>query len=140
MKYKIVISPDAIPGYQGIPYEDRSGFRDFIQFRLTSSPEVIDDLTVKDLVGVRGLRFRLSSGEARVFYDVVEPSVEILLILLLGVHKEDGIVIKKQGAPIAAIPKVGDRRYSELELKSKIDASRDRIRSGDGFLFRDLPL
>lgn len=140
MKYNITISPNAITGYRGIPYEDRSNFRDFIHFRLTSDPEAVDDLMVKDIPGVQGLRFRLSAGEARVFYDVVEPSVEILLILLSGIHTEPGIVIKKHGAPIAAILKVGDRKFSESELKSKIDASRDQIRSGDGILFNDLPL
>jgi mRNA-degrading endonuclease RelE of RelBE toxin-antitoxin system len=139
MNYDISISPDAVTGYQDIPYEDRAHFREFIHFRLTSNPEESDDHTSKGLLGVREVRCSLSAGEAHVFYDVIGPSVEILLIFLSMVHTKASIVITRQGTPIATIPKVGVQRVSESELQKRIDASRYRIRSGEGILLNDLP-
>ena len=140
MQYKITISPDAVTRYQDIPYEDRAMFREFINFRLSSDPEKRDDLTIKGLFGVHGVKCGLSAGEAHVYYDLVGPSVEILLIFLSMVPTGNGIVITKQGNPIGTIPTVSAHNLSESEFQEKIDASRYRIRFGEGVLFNDLPL
>ncbi len=139
MKYKITISRDAVTRYQDIPYEDRTPFREFINYRLCSDPEKNDDHTIKGLFGVRGIKCALSAGEAHVFYDLVGPSVEILLIFLSMVPTGTGIVITKQGNPIGTIPTVSAHKLSESEFQKKIDASRHSIRSGGGLLFDDLP-
>lgn len=140
MKYEITISPDAVTGYKGIPYEDRASFRDFISFRLSSDPEKVDDRSIQGLPGFRGMNCTLSVGEVQVFYDVIGPSVEILLALLSVTPTGDKITITRRGTPIATIPTVGIQELSESELQKKIDASRHRIRLGEGVLLNDLPL
>ena len=74
------------------------------------------------------------------YYDLVGPSVEILLIFLSMVPTGNVIVITKQGNPIGTIPTVSAHKLSESEFQEKIDASRYRIRFGEGVLFNDLPL
>lgn len=139
MEYKIVLSPGAVESYRGIPFEERSDFRKFVDTRLTSDPETIDDLTINDIAGVHGVKFDLSTGEVRIFYDVVGPSIEILSILLSGIHTSAGIVIAVKGTPIATIAKA--RIWEPIsELKNKIEDARSRIKAGEGLLLSDLPL
>ncbi len=99
-----------------------------------------DDHTIKGLLGVRGVKCALSAGEAHVFYDLVGPSVKILLIFLSMVPTGTRIVITKHGNPIGTIPTVSANKLSESEFQKTIDASRHRIRSGEGVLFDALPL
>jgi hypothetical protein len=140
MNYKVTISPDAIARYQDIPYFDRSQFREFVHFRLSNNPELRDEYAIKGLLGLRGLKCSLTTGQAHVFYDVIGFSVEILLIVLALVPTETGPVIKKQGVPVGTIQTVTQPKLSESEFQEKVDASRQRIRSGEGVLFEDLPL
>jgi hypothetical protein len=139
MKYKIILSPGAVESYKGIPFEERSNFRKFVDTRLTSDPVTIDDLTITDIAGVHGVIIELLTGEIRIFYDVVGPSIEILSIVLSGIHTSAGIAITLKGTPIATIPKTGIWEPIS-ELKNKIEVARSRIKAGEGLLLSDLPL
>jgi mRNA-degrading endonuclease RelE of RelBE toxin-antitoxin system len=139
MKYKIVLSPGAVESYKRIPFEERSDFRKFVDTRLTSDPETIDDLAINDIAGVHEVKFELSTGEVRIYYDVVDPSIEILSIYLSGIHTEAGITITVKGNPIGIIAKAGIWE-TIYEQKNKIEVARSQITAGAGLLLSDLPL
>lgn len=141
MKYKIVISPEAVESYKKIPFEERSNFRKFIDTRLTLDPETIDDLSINDIKGVYGVKFELTKGEVvRIFYDVVGPSIEILSIINSGIYPELGFEITKKRISM---------KYHKLsqiwtvplsELNNRIEVARSSIKAGEGLLFNHLPL
>ena len=140
MNYKIVISPNAVADYNGIPIEERSIFRKFIDQRLSIDPEMTDDLTIKGLPDFYGVKFKYTTGEASIYYDVDYSSVKILVILIAGISAEAGLAITQKGKTITRIPKVGIRKFSISELKNKIDTSRSSMKSGKGLAFDELPL
>ena len=140
MNYKIIISPNAVADYKGIPIEERSIFRKFIDQRLSTDPEMTDDLTIKGLPDFYGVKFEFTTGEAAIYYDIDNSSVEILVILLSGISTEADFSITQKGTTISRIPKVGIRKFSISELKDKIENSRSSMKSGKGLAFDKLPL
>jgi mRNA-degrading endonuclease RelE of RelBE toxin-antitoxin system len=140
MNCKIIISPNAIVDYKGIPIEERSIFRKFIDQRLSIDPERTDDLTIKGLPDFYGVKFEFTTGEASIYYDIVGSTVEILVILISGISTEAGLTITQKGTTISRIPKVGIRKFSISELMDKIENSRYSMKSGNGLAFDKLPL
>lgn len=60
---------------------DRSIVRDAIEQHLRYEPEKTSKSRIKRLRGISRPQYRLRIGEIRVFYDVVEQGVEILVII-----------------------------------------------------------
>jgi mRNA-degrading endonuclease RelE of RelBE toxin-antitoxin system len=81
MKYEIIVAPEAVQDFKRLSARDRSIVRDAIEQHLRYEPEKTSKSRIKRLRGISRPQYRLRIGEIRVFYDVVEPDVEILAII-----------------------------------------------------------
>ena len=81
MKYEIIFAPEAVQDFKRLSARDRSIVRDAIEQHLRYEPEKTSKSRIKRLRGISRPQYRLRIGEIRVFYDVVEPDVEILAII-----------------------------------------------------------
>ena len=79
--YKIIFAPEAIQDFKHLSARDRSLVRDGIEQHLHYEPERISQSRIKRLRDLRQPQYRLRVGEFRIFYDVVEQTVEILAIV-----------------------------------------------------------
>ena len=81
MKYEIIFAPEAVQDFKRLSARDRSIVRDAIEQHLRYEPEKTSKSRIKRLRGISRPQYRLRIGEIRVFYDVLEPDVEILAII-----------------------------------------------------------
>jgi mRNA interferase RelE/StbE len=81
MKYEIIFAPEAVQDFKRLSARDRSIVRDAIEQHLRYEPEKTSKSRIKRLRGISRPQYRLRIGDIRVFYDVVEPDVEILAII-----------------------------------------------------------
>ncbi|RPI26793.1 MAG: type II toxin-antitoxin system RelE/ParE family toxin [Acidobacteria bacterium] len=82
MRYEIVFAPEAIEDLRRLAAHLRSEVKDQIERHLRYEPTKVSRSRIKRLRGLTRPQYRLRVGEARVFYDVVEGSVEVLAIVL----------------------------------------------------------
>jgi mRNA-degrading endonuclease RelE of RelBE toxin-antitoxin system len=82
MRYEIILSPEAIADLRSLKANERSTVRDAMEAHLRHEPTKISKSSIKRLRGVSQPQFRLRVGEVRIFYDVVEDTVEVLAIVL----------------------------------------------------------
>ena len=82
MRYEIILSPAAIADLRSLKANERATVRDAMEAHLRHEPAKIGKSSIKRLRGVSRPQFRLRVGEVRVFYDVVEDTVEVLAIVL----------------------------------------------------------
>ena len=81
MKYEIILAPEAIQDFKRLSARDRSVVKETIEEHLRYEPQRISKSRIKRLRGVNRPQYRLRIGEIRVFYDVVEATVEVLAII-----------------------------------------------------------
>jgi mRNA interferase RelE/StbE len=81
MKYAILFAPEAVQDFKRLSARDRSTVKDAIEKHLRYEPQKISKSRIKKLQGMSRPQYRLRVDEIRVFYDVVEATVEVLAII-----------------------------------------------------------
>ena len=81
MRYEIDLAPQAVDDFQRLSARDRSTIRDALERHLRHEPGKESRSSIKRLRGIVRPQYRLRVGEFRVFYDVLEESVEVLAIV-----------------------------------------------------------
>lgn len=83
MDYEIVLAPEAADDLRALDARHRANVADALERHLRHEPLKVSRSRIKRLRGLRRPQYRLRVDEYRVFYDVVEMTVQILAI----VHK-----------------------------------------------------
>ena len=81
MPFDIVLAPEAIEDLRDLRAPDRATLKEALETHLRHEPTKVSRSRIKRLRGVSRPRYRLRVGDIRVFYDVVEQTVEILAII-----------------------------------------------------------
>src|SRR4030043_867331 len=81
MKYEILFAPEAVQDFKRLSAKDRSTVKEAIEKHLRVEPQKISKSRIKKLQGMSRPQYRLGVDESRVFYDVVEATVEVLAII-----------------------------------------------------------
>jgi len=81
MRYEIIFAPEAVQDFKRLSARDRSTVRETIEKHLRYEPQRTSKSRIKKLQGISRPQYRLRVGEIRVFYDVVEATVEVLAII-----------------------------------------------------------
>jgi mRNA-degrading endonuclease RelE of RelBE toxin-antitoxin system len=81
MRYEIILAPEAVEDLRQLKAHLRVQVRDTIEKHLRYEPKKASKSRIKRLRGIRRPQYRLRVAEFRVFYDVLERSVEILAIV-----------------------------------------------------------
>ncbi|MGD9537056.1 MAG: type II toxin-antitoxin system RelE/ParE family toxin [Alphaproteobacteria bacterium] len=82
MRFEIVLAPEAVADLKRLEAHVRSEVRAALETHLRYEPRKTSRSRIKRLRGVSKPRFRLRVGEARVFYDVSDGTVEVLAIVM----------------------------------------------------------
>ena len=81
MRYEVVLAPQAVENLRALTARARAEVRDGIERHLRQNPTRTSKSRIKRLRGMAQPQFRLRLGEIRVFYDVVEQTVQVLAII-----------------------------------------------------------
>ena len=82
MRHEIVLAPDAAEDLQVLKANVRAQVQDAMERHLRHNPTQVSKSRIKRLRGLSRPQFRLRvSDDIRVFYDVVENTVEVLAII-----------------------------------------------------------
>lgn len=81
MSFEIVLAPEAVEDLKSLKASLRADVRSALEIHLRHEPQKMSRSRIKRLRGLRQPQYRLRVGEVRIFYDVVETTVEILAIL-----------------------------------------------------------
>ncbi len=81
MHYDIVLAPQAVEELKRLSARHGATVRDAMERHLRHQPRKTSKSRVKRLRGITRPQYRLRVGEIRVFYDVVEQSVQVLAII-----------------------------------------------------------
>jgi mRNA interferase RelE/StbE len=81
MRYDIVVAPQAVEDLKQLSARHRATVRDAMERHLRHQPQKTSKSRVRRLRGITRPQYRLRVGEIRVFYDVVEQSVQVLAII-----------------------------------------------------------
>ena len=81
MSYEIVLAPQAIEDIHRLRAKDRATLREALETHLRHAPQMESKSRIKRLRGMARPQYRLRVDEFRVFYDVIEDTVEILAIV-----------------------------------------------------------
>ena len=81
MRFEIVLAPEAVRDLKRLRAHDRAVVKDSIERHLRHWPTRTSKSRIKRLRGVSRPQFRLRVGEIRVFYDVIENTVQVLAII-----------------------------------------------------------
>lgn len=81
MKYEILFAPEAVQDFKRLSARDRSTVKGAIEKHLRYEPQKISKSRIKKLQGMSRPQYRSRVDEIRVFYDVVEATVEVLAII-----------------------------------------------------------
>ena len=81
MRFEIVLAPEAVQDLKRLRAHDRSLVRDSIERHLRYQPARMSRSRIKRLRGISRPQFRLRVGEIRVYYDVMENTVQVLAII-----------------------------------------------------------
>jgi mRNA-degrading endonuclease RelE of RelBE toxin-antitoxin system len=85
MDCEIVLAPEAADDLRALAARHRANVVDALERHLRHEPWKVSRSRIKRLRGLRRPQYRLRIDEYRVFYDVVEMTVQILAI----VHKPE---------------------------------------------------
>lgn len=95
MRYEIILAPGAADSLRALSAFDRSTVRDALETHLRHEPAKVSRSRIKRLRGLARPQFRLRVNDIRVFYDIAEKEVQILVIVTkaeaeawLGAHGE----------------------------------------------------
>jgi mRNA interferase RelE/StbE len=81
MKYEILFAPEAVQDFKRLLARDRSAVKEAIEKHLRYEPQKGSKSRIKRLQGISRPQYRLRVDEIRVFYDIVEATVEVLAII-----------------------------------------------------------
>jgi mRNA interferase RelE/StbE len=81
MDYDIVLAPEAVQDLRDLKANLRAEVRDSMEIHLRHEPTKTSKSRIKRLRGLSRPQFRLRVGDVRVYYDVIEETVEILAIV-----------------------------------------------------------
>jgi mRNA-degrading endonuclease RelE of RelBE toxin-antitoxin system len=81
MRYAIILSPEAVEDWAHLKANLRASVRDAIETHLRHSPTKVSKSRIKRLRGLKRPQYRLRVDDIRVYYDVIETSVEIVAII-----------------------------------------------------------
>jgi mRNA-degrading endonuclease RelE of RelBE toxin-antitoxin system len=81
MRYEIIFAPEAVQDFKRLSARDRSAVKDAIEKHLRYEPQKISKSRIKRLQGIRRPQYRLRVEDIRVFYDIVEATVEVLAVI-----------------------------------------------------------
>jgi mRNA interferase RelE/StbE len=82
MKYAIIFAPEAVDDLQTLRANVRAKVRDGIEEHLRHEPTKTSKSRIKRLRGLSRPQYRLRVDDMRVFFDVTEETVEILVVVL----------------------------------------------------------
>jgi len=81
MNFEIVLAPEAIEDYKRLRARVRAEIRAALETHLRHEPEKLSRSRIKRLRGLRQPQYRLRVGDVRIFYDVIDRSVQVLAIV-----------------------------------------------------------
>jgi len=81
MKSEVLFAPEAVQDFKRLSARDRSPVKEAIEKHLRYEPQKMSKSRIKKLQGISRPQYRLRVDEIRVFYDVVETTVQVLAII-----------------------------------------------------------
>ena len=81
VRFEIILAPSAVTELRSLRADIRGRVRDAIERHLRYEPTKVSRSRIKRLQGIEQPQYRLRVDEIRVFYDVVEATVEVLAIV-----------------------------------------------------------
>lgn len=81
MPYEIILAPEAVEDLQDLKANIRSIVRAAIETHLRHEPTRVSKSRIKRLRQLRHPQYRLRVGDIRIFYDVRDAEVDVLLIV-----------------------------------------------------------
>ena len=81
MTFAIVVAPGAAQVLRTLPGHERALVRDTINRHLRHEPTKVSKSRIKRLRGLSQPQYRLRVGDIRVFYDITETTVHVLVII-----------------------------------------------------------
>ena len=81
MPRTIILAPEAVEDLNALRAYDRAAVRDALERHLRHEPTKTNKRRIKRLRGVHHPRYRLRVDEVRVFYDVTDDAVAVLVIM-----------------------------------------------------------
>lgn len=84
MRFEIVLSPEAGRAFRQLSAYDRATVRDALETHLRFEPTKVSKSRIKRLRGLIRPHFRLRVDDIRVFYDVTDKEVQVLVIVSKG--------------------------------------------------------
>ncbi len=81
MRFAIVLAPEAVEDLRRLGANVRANVRSALETHLRHAPTKLSRSRIKRLRGLARPQYRLRVGEVRVFYDVLDATVEVLAIV-----------------------------------------------------------
>jgi mRNA-degrading endonuclease RelE of RelBE toxin-antitoxin system len=81
VRFEIILSPQALKHLRSLPAHIRSQVRDALERHLRYQPKLASRSRIKRLRSLERPQYRLRVDDTRVFYDVKEAAVEVLVIV-----------------------------------------------------------
>ena len=81
MKYDIILAPEAIEDLNEFSAHDRATIKAALEIHLRHEPIKVSKSRIKRLRRLSKPQYRLRVDKFRIFYDVVESSVNVLAII-----------------------------------------------------------
>lgn len=81
MSFDIILAPEAVADLKRLKGNVRGAVRDALETHLRHEPEKTSRSSIKRLRGLSRPQYRLRVDEYRVYYDVVDGTVEVLAIV-----------------------------------------------------------
>jgi mRNA interferase RelE/StbE len=84
MRFEIALSPMSVSAFRRLSAYDRAKVRDALETHLRFEPTKVSKSRIKRLRGLIRPQFRLRVDDIRVFHDVTDKEVQVLVILTKG--------------------------------------------------------
>jgi mRNA-degrading endonuclease RelE of RelBE toxin-antitoxin system len=81
MRFEIVLAPEAVEDLRKLKAGERTTVKEALETHLRHEPTKTSRSRIKRLRGLARPQYRLRVEEVRVFYDVLEVTVEVLAIV-----------------------------------------------------------
>jgi mRNA-degrading endonuclease RelE of RelBE toxin-antitoxin system len=81
MTYDIILAPEAVADLRRLKAAVRAAVRHAMELHLGAEPTKVSKSRVKRLRGMSRPQYRLRVDDVRVFYDVIDNTVEVLAIV-----------------------------------------------------------
>ena len=81
MPFDIILAPEAVRDVKRLKATQRSAIKAALEEHLRHQPTLLSRSRIKRLRGLAKPQYRLRVGTLRVFYDVIEGTVEVLAIV-----------------------------------------------------------